>query len=96
MKKHLVTIAPKRALTQPTRKAATKGPTAILAKTSAAKAQAARSAALKSKAEVDFDRAVQFRKTCPLLAAAPAAKRRMRAAALAYAAELTVKKGGKR
>lgn len=96
MKKHLVTIAPKRALTQPTRKAATKGPTAILAKTSAAKAQAARSAALKSKAEVDFDRAVQFRKTCPLLAAAPAAKRRMRATALAYAAELNMKKGGKR
>lgn len=61
----------------------------------AAKAQAARSAALKSKAEVDFDRAVQFRKTCPLLAAAPAAKRRMRAASLAYAAELATK-GGKR
>jgi len=48
-----------------------------------------------SKAEVDFDRAVQFRKTCPLLAAAPAAKRRMRAASLAYAAELAPK-GGKR
>lgn len=49
-----------------------------------------------AKAEADFDRAIQFRKTCPLLAAAPAAKRRMRATALAYAAELTVKKGGKR
>lgn len=95
MKKHLVTIAPKRALTQPTRKAATKGPTAIRAKASAAKAQAPRPAAHKSRAEADFDRAVQFRKTCPLLAAAPAAKRRMRAAALAYAAELATK-GGKR
>ena len=95
MKKHLVTIAPKRALTQPTRKAATKGPTAIRAKASAAKAQAPRPAAHKSRAEADFDRAVQFRKTCPLLAAAPAAKRRMRTAALAYAAELATK-GGKR
>ena len=95
MKKHLVTIAPKRALTQPTRKAATKGPTAIRAKASAAKAQAPRPAAHKSRAEADFDRAAQFRKTCPLLAAAPAAKRRMRAAALAYAAELAPK-GGKR
>ena len=96
MKKHLVTIAPKRALTKPTRKAATKGPTAIRAKASSAKAQAPRPAAHKSRAEADFDRAVQFRNTCPLLAAAPAAKRRMRATALAYAAELTVKKGGKR
>ncbi len=95
MKKHLVTIAPKRALTQPTRKAATKGPLASRAKASAAKAQAPRPAAHKSRAEADFDRAVQFRKTCPLLAAAPAAKRRMRAAALAYAAELAPK-GGKR
>lgn len=76
MKKHLVTIAPKRALTQPTRKSPP------------AKAPP-------SKAEADFDRAIQFRKTCPLLAAAPAAKRRMRATALAYAAELATK-GGKR
>ena len=89
MKKHLVTIAPKRALTQPTRKAATKKPLASRAKAPAPKAQ-------KTKAEADFDRAVQFRDTCPLLAAAPAAKRRMRTAALAYAAELTAKKGGKR
>ena len=88
MKKHLVTIAPKRALTQPTRKAATKKPLASRAKAPAPKAQ-------KTKAEADFDRAVQFRNTCPLLAAAPAAKRRMRAAALAYAAELAPK-GGKR
>ena len=88
MKKHLVTIAPKRALTQPTRKAATKKPLASRAKAPAPKAQ-------KTKAEADFDRAVQFRNTCPLLAAAPAAKRRMRAAALAYAAELATK-GGKR
>mgnify|MGYP003621366846 FL=1 len=88
MKKHLVTIAPKRALTQPTRKAATKGPLASRAKAPAPKAQ-------KTKAEADFDRAVQFRNTCPLLAAAPAAKRRMRAASLAYAAELATK-GGKR
>ena len=88
MKKHLVTIAPKRALTQPTRKAATKKPLASRAKAPAPKAQ-------KTKAEADFDRAVQFRNTCPLLAAAPAARRRMRAAALAYAAELATK-GGKR
>ena len=88
MKKHLVTIAPKRALTQPTRKAATKKPLASRAKAPAPKAQ-------KTKAEADFDRAVQFRSTCPLLAAAPAARRRMRAAALAYAAELATK-GGKR
>ena len=88
MKKHLVTIAPKRALTQPTRKAATKGPLASRAKAPAPKAQ-------KTKAEADFDRAVQFRITCPLLAAAPAARRRMRAAALAYAAELAPKGGNR-
>jgi hypothetical protein len=78
MKKHLVTIAPKRALTQPTRKS----PPA--------------KAPPPSKAEQDFNKAAELRRKFPLLAAAPAAKRRMRTAALAYAAELTAKKGGKR
>ena len=81
MKKLVAIRSQARALTQPPRKSPP-------AKAPPAKAPP-------SKAEVDFDRAVQFRKTCPLLAAAPAAQRRMRAAALAYAAELAPK-GGKR
>jgi hypothetical protein len=63
-----------------------------------AKAQPSKARPIKptpSKAEQDFNKAAELRRKFPLLAAAPAAKRRMRTAALAYAAELATK-GGKR
>jgi len=63
-----------------------------------AKAQPSKARPIKptpSKAEQDFNKAAELRRKFPLVAAAPAAKRRMRTAALAYAAELATK-GGKR
>lgn len=63
-----------------------------------AKAQPSKARPIKptpSKAEQDFNKAAELRRKFPLLAAAPAAKRRMRAAALAYAAELAPKGGNR-
>ena len=63
-----------------------------------AKAQPSKARPIKptpSKAEQDFNKAAELRRKFPLVASTPAAKRRMRTAALAYAAELATK-GGKR